>query len=74
MDRRQFMKVSSSAIIGSTLLSQRGSETKSRKTLKAIDVHNYLRSLCEVSEPSCDRIIIGDPETGVARIGTCWMP
>jgi len=42
--------------------------------LRAKDVNSHLRSLCEVNEPSVDRIIIGDPETPVKRIGTAWMP
>lgn len=42
--------------------------------LTALDVSNYLRSLCEVREPSVDRIIIGDPELIVTKIGTCWIP
>ena len=47
---------------------------KSKNELKAIDVNDYLRSLCDVKEPSVDRIIIGDPNTRVTKIGTCWMP
>ena len=42
--------------------------------LLAKDVAAYLRSLVEVAEPSVDRIVIGDPETEVAHIGTCWLP
>jgi len=42
--------------------------------LRAVEVNSYLRSLCRVKEPSVDRFIIGDPETEVTRIGTCWMP
>ena len=60
MNRRQFMKVSGSVIIGSTLLPQTGLSMKGGSALKAIDVQYYLRSLCDVSEPSCDRFIIGD--------------
>jgi hypothetical protein len=42
--------------------------------LLAKDVAVYLRSLVEVTEPSIDRIVIGDPETEVAHIGTAWLP
>lgn len=42
--------------------------------LSAADVNNYLRSLCDVKEPSVDRVIIGDPTTPVKKIGTCWTP
>ena len=74
MNRRQFMKASGSVIIGSTMLPKRGLSKKGESALKAINVHNYLRSLCDVSEPSCDRFIIGDPDTKVTKIGTCWLP
>jgi putative NIF3 family GTP cyclohydrolase 1 type 2 len=40
----------------------------------ASDVNDYLRSLIDVAEPSVDRIIIGNPETPVQKIGTAWMP
>jgi putative NIF3 family GTP cyclohydrolase 1 type 2 len=44
------------------------------KPLLARDVAAHLRSIAEVEEPSVDRIVIGDPETEVANIGTCWLP
>jgi putative NIF3 family GTP cyclohydrolase 1 type 2 len=74
MKRRKFLSVSGSVVFGSTLLSQDGLGRNRSPSLKAIDVHNALRSLCDVSEPSVDRIIIGGPETVVTKIGTCWMP
>jgi hypothetical protein len=42
--------------------------------MKAKDLNAYLRSLIAVEEPSVDRVVFGDPETVVARIGTAWMP
>jgi putative NIF3 family GTP cyclohydrolase 1 type 2 len=42
--------------------------------LTAADVNNHLRSLCEVKEPSVDRVIIGDAGTVVKKLGTAWMP
>lgn len=42
--------------------------------LKAKDIQDHLRSLSEVPEPSVDRIIIGNPDTPVTKIGTAWMP
>lgn len=42
--------------------------------LTAAGLNAYLRSLCEVKEPSVDRIITGDPTTVVNKIGTAWMP
>lgn len=40
----------------------------------AQDLQNYLRSLTEVDEPSVDRIVIGDPNTKIKKIGTAWTP
>ena len=37
------------------------------KPLLAKDVAAYLRSLVEVTEPSVDRIVVGDPKTEVAH-------
>ena len=40
----------------------------------AQDMQDYLRSLHKVSEPSVDRIVIGDPLTKIRKAGTCWQP
>ena len=40
----------------------------------ARDLNDYLRSLIEVDEPSVDKVIVGDPDTRISRIGTAWMP
>jgi len=40
----------------------------------ARDLNDYLRSLIEVDEPSVDKVIVGDPDTRITRIGTAWMP
>jgi putative NIF3 family GTP cyclohydrolase 1 type 2 len=37
------------------------------------DLQQYLRSLYKVNEPSCDQIIIGDPNRVVSKVGTTWM-
>ena len=42
--------------------------------MTASSLNAYLRGLVEVDEPSVDKIIIGDPETVVKKIGTAWMP
>lgn len=74
MNRRQFLKASSSMVMTSALFSQKSFGESQGGALKAIDVQNYLRTLCDVVEPSSDRIIIGDPNTEVTKMGTCWMP
>ena len=42
--------------------------------MKASEVDRYLRSLATIPSKTVDRIIIGDPETEVKKIGTAWMP
>ena len=42
--------------------------------ITAANMQEYLRSLHEVQEPSVDRIVIGDPETKIRKVGTCWQP
>ena len=54
---------------GSTLKTPDGNQP-----LRAKDVNAHLRSLCDVRENSVDRIIVGDPETIVTKMGTTWMP
>ncbi len=73
MKRRTLLQL---AGLGSLTTSSAGlamNSTKNEK-MKALDLNTYLRSLCSVKEPSVDRIIIGDPETEITKIGTCWMP
>ncbi|HZK61180.1 MAG TPA: Nif3-like dinuclear metal center hexameric protein [Anaerovoracaceae bacterium] len=38
------------------------------------DLQKYLRGLYTVREPSVDRIIIGNPETKIKKVGTAWTP
>jgi putative NIF3 family GTP cyclohydrolase 1 type 2 len=42
--------------------------------MTARELHQWLRSLHEVPEPSVDRIIVGDPETIVRGIAVVWTP
>ena len=84
MFRRQFIQTAGSAALAAaampgnskTAVSTHRSNvhTEDFRDLKAIDINNHLRSLIEVNEPSVDKIIIGDPNTPVSKIGTCWMP
>jgi hypothetical protein len=83
MRRRSFIELAGAASAGALLggsggASMAGAPVDARgaaaKPLLARDVAAHLRSLAEVAEPSVDRIVIGDPETEVAGIGTCWLP
>jgi putative NIF3 family GTP cyclohydrolase 1 type 2 len=83
MRRRTFIGLAGAASAGAFVAGTRSSASAgigasgrraSAAPLLAKDVAACLRSLVEVAEPSVDRIVIGDPETEVAKIGTCWMP
>lgn len=76
MERRDFVKflgINAFAVsVSSSLLAS--SMNQKADGLTVSDLNNYLRSLHEVGENSVDRIIIGDPNAQVTKIGTCWMP
>lgn len=83
MERRRFIHLAGVASAGA-LVSKAGANPLTRpldparsagaETLRAKDVASRLRSIVNVAEPSVDRIVIGDPETEVANIGTAWLP
>jgi len=72
MQRRRFIELAGLVSAGALLSADAGA--KPAAPLRAKDVAAYLRSLEEVAEPSVDRIVVGDPETEIAHIGTCWLP
>ena len=81
MKRRQFIQRAGLFSTGS-LFSLEGLKAFSQELpsppkghdLRAKDVNAYLKTMSPVSQPSVDRIVIGDPETVVSDIGTAWMP
>jgi putative NIF3 family GTP cyclohydrolase 1 type 2 len=81
MKRNQFIKTSILTALGIPLLSEAdvwdrlyNSSSPSVQISTAGELNAFLRSLVEVDEPSVDRIVIGNPETKIQKIGTCWMP
>ncbi len=78
MKRRTFIKTTSLATAGTALTGPNIAEThpgsSDGKKLTAADVNSYLRSLCRVKEPSVDRVIIGNPQEEVSKLGTAWTP
>jgi putative NIF3 family GTP cyclohydrolase 1 type 2 len=78
MKRRKFVSTAGLGALGAGITLKNALANKSiltgMKKLTAEDVNKYLRSLIDVEEPSVDKIIIGDPETPVNKIGTAWMP
>jgi hypothetical protein len=83
MRRRRFIELAGAASAGAfitgagtaPLADPRATpRSNGARSLLAKDVAAYLRSLAEVTEPSVDRIVLGDPGTEVAHIGTAWLP
>lgn len=84
MRRRAFMAFTGALSAGSLLADRLGSDPAARtgarsrtsdtEPPRAKDVAEWLRAIVPVDEPSVDRIVIGDPETVVSGIGTCWLP
>jgi putative NIF3 family GTP cyclohydrolase 1 type 2 len=74
MERRKFIRLTGAGSAGILLASPRLSGSGYQKTLTVRDINTHLRSLIDVNEPSVDRIVIGNPDMDVSRIGTAWMP
>jgi putative NIF3 family GTP cyclohydrolase 1 type 2 len=78
MRRRDFLYVVGANSVAAVLAgSAPGKEAiealRRKKDLTVGDLHGYLRSLYEVKEPSCDRIIVGDLAHKISKVGTAWM-
>jgi putative NIF3 family GTP cyclohydrolase 1 type 2 len=70
MKRRKFLIATGLASVSFNM----GFANMGGKIITAADLQNYLRRLYAVKEPSVDRIIIGDPETRIIKVGTAWTP
>lgn len=44
-----------------------------KNELTASQLQTYLTSLIKLKPDTVDRVIIGNPETAIRKIGTCWM-
>jgi putative NIF3 family GTP cyclohydrolase 1 type 2 len=73
MNRREFVLTSSMASLSAVSMGLNYREW-GRGLVTASDLQDYLRTLYPVSEPSVDRIVIGDPGTKIRKAGACWMP
>jgi putative NIF3 family GTP cyclohydrolase 1 type 2 len=77
MERRRFLEtfgLAAALPLSNPRAASRPEATNGGTPMKAKDLNAYLRSLVAVDEPSVDRIVFGDPDTLVGRIGTAWMP
>ena len=74
MKRKEFIGLAAPAAIGLSAFPD-ALFAKSHAGIKtAGELNTYLRSLIEVNEPSVDKVIVGDPDTPISKIGTAWMP
>jgi putative NIF3 family GTP cyclohydrolase 1 type 2 len=74
MKRRKFISITAPATVGLSAIPDALFAKDHQGIVTARDLNAYLRSLIEVNEPSVDKIIVGDPDTPVSKIGTAWMP
>lgn len=70
MKRRDFIRTTSLASMSLSVIPV----INENDIITAGDLQKYLRSLYSVSEPSVDRIVIGNPDTKIKKVGTVWMP
>jgi len=76
MKRKDFIKV---AALSGTWLASAGSELSASgrsdySALTAEDLHKFLTSLVPLKADTVDKIITGNPQTVIKKIGTCWLP
>ncbi len=70
MKRREFITAAGLGSLGLGL----NAGGFAKKITTAGELNAYLRGLYFLPEPSCDRIIAGDPDTIIKKAGTVWMP
>jgi putative NIF3 family GTP cyclohydrolase 1 type 2 len=74
MKRRDFINTAGPITMGISMLPGSLFAKQFSSELTARELNAYLRSLVEVNEPSVDKIIVGNPDTVISKIGTAWMP
>ena len=74
MKRKEFIGLAASSAMAISMFPDALFARNQGRVISAKDLNDYLRSLIEVDEPSVDKVIVGDPETKITKIGTAWMP
>jgi putative NIF3 family GTP cyclohydrolase 1 type 2 len=74
MKRKEFIGLAASSAMAVSMFPDALFAKNPGRVISAKDLNDYLRSLIEVDEPSVDKVIVGDPETKITKIGTAWMP
>ena len=77
MKRKDFIRLTAItggylAISGAVAGNER-SVTNSSKEITAAELQKFLVSLTQLKRRTVDRFIIGNPDTAITKIGTCWM-
>jgi putative NIF3 family GTP cyclohydrolase 1 type 2 len=77
MKRKEFIRMS--ALTGGYLAAsqiikgEQASEASISNQVSAAELQKFLVSLTQLKPRTVDRFIIGNPDTPVSKIGTCWM-
>jgi putative NIF3 family GTP cyclohydrolase 1 type 2 len=71
MKRKEFI---ATGLLGAASIPLLGINLPGSKIITALDLQNFLRTLYKIEEPSCDRIIIGKPDTPIKKVVTIWTP
>ena len=74
MKRKEFIGLAAPAAIGLSVFPGALFAKGPTGVVSARDLNSFLRSIIEVDEPSVDKVIVGDPDTKITKIGTAWMP
>ena len=74
MKRKEFIGMAAPAAIGLSAFPDALFAKSHTRIETAGELNAYLRSLIEVDEPSVDKVIAGDSDIPISKIGTAWMP
>lgn len=75
MERKEFIKIAalSGGYMAATGKAGADSFTGLKSDLTAARLQQFLTSQTELKSDTVDRIIIGNPDTLIKKIGTCWL-
>ena len=76
MRRKDFIKLTalSGAYLAASASGAESMEISTAPALKAADLQKFLTSQVQLKPDTVDKIIIGNPDTLIKKIGTCWLP
>lgn len=74
MEKRDFIKYLGVTAFGAMVAPRLFASNTPEAELTVDGLNSYLRSMYKLGDDSVDRIIIGNPNARITKIGTCWMP